>query len=122
MKFSFVPLRILESEFTSSTAAASAGLAALPITELRVKRAPIFTTLGLDEETLAFPALPMTSMGTQTMKTTNNKRILAMRSLRSNMSISTKAWNQAICSTIQAPVNNNNKKTLSVHNMNKKSI
>uniref|UniRef100_A0A0A9C1W6 Uncharacterized protein n=1 Tax=Arundo donax TaxID=35708 RepID=A0A0A9C1W6_ARUDO len=44
-----VPGRIPESLLMSLTAAVMATLAALPIVELNVKRAPIFTTLGLTE-------------------------------------------------------------------------
>ena len=46
IKFSLVPLRIFGSAFTSSTAVSMANLAALPITELKVKIAPMFTTAG----------------------------------------------------------------------------
>jgi hypothetical protein len=44
-----VPARILESLLISLTAAAMATLEALPIVESNVKRAPMFTTLGLTE-------------------------------------------------------------------------
>ena len=46
-KFSFVPLRIEGSAFTSETAASIATFAALPIIESKVKTAPMFTTAGL---------------------------------------------------------------------------
>jgi hypothetical protein len=47
IKLSFVSLRILGSALTSETAASIATLATLPITELKVKIAPMFTTAGL---------------------------------------------------------------------------
>ena len=46
IKFSVVPLRIFGSALTSSIAVSMANLAALPITELKVKIAPMFTTAG----------------------------------------------------------------------------
>lgn len=45
-----MPSNKLEFELMSSTAAAIAGLTALPITELKVKRAPMFTDFGLENE------------------------------------------------------------------------
>lgn len=51
--FSLVPDRTLESAFTSSTAAANAAFATLPITELNVNIIPMVTELGLEWE-LAF--------------------------------------------------------------------
>ena len=46
-KFSFISLRIFGSALTSATAAFIATLAALPITELKVKIAPTFTPAGV---------------------------------------------------------------------------
>lgn len=41
---------MLELELISTTAAASAGFIALPITELKVNIAPMLTDFGLEEE------------------------------------------------------------------------
>jgi len=51
---SFVPLRMVALEFTSSTAACMATLATLPTVELKDKIAPILMALGL-VETLPVP-------------------------------------------------------------------
>lgn len=51
IRFSSVPLRILGSELTSETATFIATFAGLPITESKVKTAPIFTTAGLWQST-----------------------------------------------------------------------
>ena len=72
MSFNFVSGRTLESELTSSIAALMAGCADLPITEFKVNRAPTFTTLGIEEETLAFPDPPMTLIGTHIQKITKS--------------------------------------------------
>lgn len=53
---SSVPFRILVSLLISDTAASIAGLAALPITESKVKTAPILTNLGLWQQTKAIEA------------------------------------------------------------------
>lgn len=54
--FKLVPLRMLESELTSASAATIAGFADLPMVELLVNRAPIFREVGLaDEWVVAFP-------------------------------------------------------------------
>lgn len=71
--FNLVPLRILESLLTSSMAAKTAGFADLPITESKVNSAPMFTTLGLEEETeVEFPVLPITSKETHKLKINEN--------------------------------------------------
>lgn len=49
--FNLVPLRIIGSALTSETAASIATFAALPITESKVKIAPMFTTAGLWQQT-----------------------------------------------------------------------
>lgn len=44
--FRFVPCRMLELEFTSSTAACMAAFADLPMVELKANKAPMFAILG----------------------------------------------------------------------------
>lgn len=50
MSFNSIPLRMFGLELTSSMAARSAGFVAPPMTEFKVKRAPIFITFGFKED------------------------------------------------------------------------
>ncbi|GMP54925.1 hypothetical protein CsSME_00019919 [Camellia sinensis var. sinensis] len=86
--FNFIPTRTVESELTSSTAASIAGLADRPITEFKVYRAPIFTTFGFEEETLAFPVLAMTFMGTHRQNNTTINVLLMNRPVSISMQAS----------------------------------
>lgn len=65
--FNSVPLRIIWSALTSEAAASIATFAALPITELKVKIAPMFTTAGLWQQTMPPKTTNMkTDSGTNT--------------------------------------------------------
>jgi len=50
MRFNLIPGKMLELELISSIAAAIAGFTTLPITELKVNKAPMFTDFGLEAE------------------------------------------------------------------------
>ena len=80
MRLSLVPLRMLESEFTSRIAAVRAGPADLPMVELNVNNAPMFSTFGLTEEeeeveALEFLALPIASMVTHKQEIKKTKAL-----------------------------------------------
>lgn len=111
--FNLVPLSTVESALTSSTAARMAGIIELPMTELTVNKAPIFTTLGLldkeegeEEETVEFLVPPRTAIGIHIPKTNKSNALLfTLASISTCQKVAKDQFYLTVSPRNQAPAN-----------------